>query len=366
MANGCRAATLVAPNRIEIREYAIPDIPPDGGLLKVEMGGVCGTDYKYYNGKLDLPMPIILGHEILGRVEKLGREAMRIHGVKEGDRVILKGSLGCGRCADCRRGFARFCKQRSAYGSRMSSANPPHLFGGFAEYLYLTPTALLTKISDGISAEAAALIGSVMANGFQWAVRHGGVKMGDYVLIQGPGQQGLACTFAASHAGAARIFVTGIGRDKERLAVARKFGAHRTIDVEQEDPANVIREETGGAMADVAVDVSGNPVAITKSVECLRRQGKLVIGGLTGDHTVTSMVTDRLVWGEICIQGAYTGDNDAVDATIRLLEATTFPVEEMVSHVFSLDETEHCIRAVGGEIPELYPTKALIKPWKSD
>ena len=201
-----------------------------------------------------------------------------------------------------------------------------------------------------------------MANGFQWALRRGGVKMGDYVLIQGPGQQGLACTFASRHAGAARIFVAGIGRDKNRLEVAEQFGAHRTIDVEKENVVDVVREETGGAMADVAVDVSGNPDAIRTSVDCLRRQGKLVLGGLTGDNTVTPMLMDRLVWGEICIQGAYVGDNDAIDATLRLMETTGFPVEQMVSHVFSLDETEKCIQAVGGEIPELFPTKALIKP----
>jgi len=182
------------------------------------------------------------------------------------------------------------------------------------------------------------------------------------VLIQGPGQQGLACTFAASHAGAARIFVTGIGRDKSRLEVAERFGAHRTINVEEESVAEVIREETGGAMCDVAVDVSGNPAAIVTSVDCLRRQGKLVLGGLTGDKTVTSMLMDKLVWGEICVQGAYTGDNDAIDATLRLMETTGFPVEQMVSHIFSLDETEQCIRAVGGEVPEMFPTKALIKP----
>ena len=110
------------------------------------------------------------------------------------------------------------------------------------------------------------------------------------------------------------------------------------------------------------MDVSGNPDAIRTSVDCLRRQGKLVLGGLTGDNTVTPMLMDRLVWGEICIQGAYVGDNDAIDATLRLMETTGFPVEQMVSHVFSLDETEKCIQAVGGEIPELFPTKALIKP----
>ncbi len=362
MAEKSRGATLVAPSKIEIREYPIPEIPPEGGLLAVEMAGVCGTDVKYYHGKLTLPLPVILGHEILGHVSKLGREAASIHGVKEGDRVILKGALGCGRCPDCRRGAARFCKRRTSYGGRTSSAKPPHLFGGFADYIYLAPDVLLTKITEDLPAKAAALIGSVMANGFQWVVRRGGVKMGDFVVIQGPGQQGLACTFAARQSGAARVFVSGIGRDTPRLALAMRFGAHRTINVEQEDLIEVVRRETGGAMADVVVDVSGSPQAIKTSIECVRRQGTMVLAGLSGDTTVTPMLMDKLVWREIRLQGAYTGDNDAVDASIRLLESTKFPVQEMVSHIFSLDETERCIQAVGGEIPELFPTKALIKP----
>ncbi|MFQ5875521.1 MAG: zinc-binding dehydrogenase [Dehalococcoidia bacterium] len=132
--------------------------------------------------------------------------------------------------------------------------------------------------------------------------------------------------------------------------------------MEQEDLIEVVRRETGGAMADVVVDVSGSPQAIRTSIECVRRQGTMVLAGLSGDTTVTPMLMDKLVWGEIRLQGAYTGDNDAVDASIRLLESTKFPVQEMVSHIFSLDETERCIQAVGGEIPELFPTKALIKP----
>jgi alcohol dehydrogenase len=362
MAATSRAATLLAPDKIEIREYPIPEISPDGGLVAVERAGVCGSDVKYFHGKIKLPLPVILGHEILGRVLKLGRAAGSIHDLKEGDRVILKGALGCGRCADCRRGAGRFCKKRTSYGGRTTCADPPHLFGGFADYIYLAPDALATKVGDDLAPEAAVLVGAVMANGFQWAVRLGGVKMGDYVLIQGPGQQGLACAFAARHAGAARIFVTGIGRDAQRLALAERFGAHRAINVEKENVVEVVREETGGAMADVVIDVSGSPKAIQTSIECVRRQGTMVLAGLTGDATATPMLMDKIVWGEIRLQGAFTADNDAVEATMRLLEATKFPVEEMVSHVFGLEETERCIRAVGGELPELYPTKALIKP----
>jgi threonine dehydrogenase-like Zn-dependent dehydrogenase len=115
-------------------------------------------------------------------------------------------------------------------------------------------------------------------------------------------------------------------------------------------------------MADVVVDVSGNPEAIKTSVDCVRHQGTLVLGGLTGDSTTTPLVMDKLVWGEIRLQGVFTADNDAIDATLRLLESTRFPIHEMVSHVFPLADTERCIQAVGGEIPDLYPTKALIKP----
>ena len=70
-----RGATLLGPDKLELREYPMPDIPADGGLVKVEMGGVCGTDVKYLHGKLKVDYPIILGHEILGRVEKLGKNA---------------------------------------------------------------------------------------------------------------------------------------------------------------------------------------------------------------------------------------------------------------------------------------------------
>lgn len=359
-----RGATLVEPGRLEIREYPVPEVAHDGALLEIELGGVCGTDVKYYRGRIELPLPVILGHEILGRVVALGRDAGAIHGVAEGDRVILKGSRGCGRCASCIRGAPRFCPTRTGYGGSTSSADPPHLYGGFADHLYVNPDALLLPVPERMSAAAAVVIGSVMANGFQWAVRQGGATLGSYVVVQGPGQQGLACVFAARQAGAARIIVTGLARDAERFALARAWGADRVVDVEEEDVVDVVREETGGELADVVVDVSGSPRAVVASVECLRPQGTLVLGGLTGSATETAMKLDRLVWKELRVQGAFTADSDAIVSTMRLVEATGFPVEDMVSHTFPLDETERCIVAVGGgpDGTEPLPTKAVIAP----
>ena len=357
-----RGATLVGPNRIEIREYPRPEIRPDGALLAVEAGGVCGTDVKYLHGTIPLPYPVILGHEIAGRIVEIGPDARRIHGVAEGDRVILKGTRGCGHCPDCRRGSPRFCRRKTNYGGKVSSDRPPHLFGGFADQLYVAPDAVLTPVDEGVSAEAACLIGSVMANGYQWAVVQGGAHLGDYVLIQGSGQQGLACTFAAKTTGAGRIVVTGRSIDADRLRLARAWGADRTVDVDREDLLEIVREETGGSMADVVVDVTGAPEAFATSIRATRRQGTVVLGGLVGTGVQVPVELDDLVWSEKRIQGTYTAGSDALDATLRSVAATGFPVTEMISHRFPLEETEQCIRAVGREIPDLYPVKAVIRP----
>ena len=136
-----------------------------------------------------------------------------------------------------------------------------------------------------------------MANGFQWAVRQGGATIGSYVVIQGPGQQGLACTFAARQAGAARIVVTGLARDRYRLELAKAWGADRVVVVDDEDIVEVVDEETSGELADVVVDVSGSPQAVLTSVDCLRPQGTLVLAGLSGSTTTTPMLLDRIVEG---------------------------------------------------------------------
>ena len=97
-----RGATLLGPDKLEVREYPVPDIPPDGGLVKVEMGGVCGTDVKYLHGKLKVDYPIILGHEILGRVEKLAEDPEGTQG------DVFQ--VSDGRCDDVQRGRHGRCR----------------------------------------------------------------------------------------------------------------------------------------------------------------------------------------------------------------------------------------------------------------
>ncbi|MGY9107211.1 MAG: alcohol dehydrogenase catalytic domain-containing protein, partial [Alphaproteobacteria bacterium] len=144
------AAVMTAPKTTELREIPIPDLPSDAGLLRVLANGVCGSDVgKYANQKF---APSILGHEIIGVVEKLGDAARARWGVSEGDCVALEEYLACGHCDYCRTGEYRSCfetdAQRSGtirYGSTSLDVAPA-LYGGQSRYLYLHTRTIFHRV----------------------------------------------------------------------------------------------------------------------------------------------------------------------------------------------------------------------------
>src|SRR5688572_6160692 len=262
MAEKLLVALKTAPSTTELREFDLPDIPADAALMKMEVAGVCGTDVSQYK----LPLrgaPLIMGHENVGYLAKVGSTFAKHKGFKEGDLVFLEHYLPCGHCEWDHMGEYRHCAATEwfydpaaiRYGYT-SIDTPPSLWGGFSQYLYLPLNAVLHDVPRGLTPEQAG-IATPMSNGVQWAVMDGGVGYGSTVLVQGPGQQGLCCVMACKQAGADRIIVTGTSRDARRLDVARKLGADDTIDVEKEDALERIREITAGKGVDVAIDCSG-------------------------------------------------------------------------------------------------------------
>lgn len=359
----CLAAVVDRLNHIVVQEFALPEIGEDDGLLKVEMAGACGTDYKIYDGRVAMaPLPIIMGHEILGHVAKIGGRAARRWGVKEGDRVVVEGSVGCMMCDNCRDGNYRFCVESKGYGVRRSSADAPHLWGAFAQYMYLAPGSLIHKVSDRLSPEAGCMITAVISNGVYWARWLGKVKIGDTVLIQGVGQQGLSCVVGAKESGATTIIVTGLSRDAQRMQIAKRLGADFTIDVQKENLTERVLEITAGKLPDVVLDVSGNPEALVTSMRLTKAQGVMVSAGLTGRDTLTPFPMDEFVLKEMTMVGAFSKPTEAVLATRNLLETGRHPVEEMVTHRYRLEQTEECILAIVGKIEGEYPAKAVIVP----
>ena len=150
--------------------------------------------------------PLILGHEIVGRIARIGDAAARRWGVREGDRVILEEPIPCGNCAACRVGRFQACGA-DRYGTK-PVASPPSLWGGYSDYVYLAPAAIMHKIPEEIPVELAPLF-VPLSNGAYWVEEIGGLHLGQTVVIQGPGQHGLGCVIAAKEAGAGCVIVTG-------------------------------------------------------------------------------------------------------------------------------------------------------------
>src|SRR6266853_6113177 len=175
------AAVLVGPNRFEVQELAIPEIPPDSGLLKIEACGVCGSDARIRE-RTD-GGPKIMGHENVGIIARLGRVAAERWQLKEGDRVALEEYVTCGACRWCRSGYFRYCALTGAGGLRYGSTPLsvwPGLWGGYSEYLYIHPGAMIHRLPSHVPANLATVF-LPLANGVELACGYGGATLGSSI-----------------------------------------------------------------------------------------------------------------------------------------------------------------------------------------
>lgn len=358
-----KSMVLEGPRKISMRQFDMPSTGPEDALLKVEMCGVCGSDVSMYNGKLQVPYPIIMGHEIVGYIEEIGDLFAERHQLKRGDRVVVEFTFGCGFCDQCLLGEYSSCVKRYTYGCTISCNQPPHLWGAYGEYLYLPPRAMVHKISPGVPAEAAVLTCAIMGNAIRWLRTVGQVTIGDTVVIEGPGQQGLAAVIAAGESGATNIIVAGRGdNDRTRLAMAKKLGAHHIIDIEKENLLDKVNQITEGRLADVVVDVTGKPAGLAAALDLARKRGTIVAPGMYGTNTEVPLLADKLIRKEISLKGVYSHDARSVKQAIKIVESGKYPLDELVTHKFPLKEADTAVRTAGGEIPGENPIKTVIIP----
>jgi threonine dehydrogenase-like Zn-dependent dehydrogenase len=363
------AAVRTGPGRTELREFPMPGIPDDAALLKVEVAGICGTDVKMYASP-PFRDPVIMGHENIGVIARAGRAFSERQGLREGDRVFVEHYVGCFRCEWCRIGEYRHCEATDwrtnpdarRYGYT-TSENPFHLWGGFAQYMFLPWNAVVHKVPDGVSAELAG-ISTPLSNGIEWALLSAGVGYDSTVLIQGPGQQGLSQTVACKQAGASLIIVTGTTRDAARMELAKKLGADHVIDVQTEDALGRIREITGGKGVDIVLDCTAGAgvTPVLLGIDALkRREGTLLIQGEMAafpDFPVKK-VTEKA----ITIKSARGHSFRACELALRQLASGRFPLDLLTTHTFGLSQVDRAIRAVGGEVEEDVVHVSLL-PWE--
>jgi threonine dehydrogenase-like Zn-dependent dehydrogenase len=369
MAERVLAAVRTAPMTTELREFPMPEIPDDGALLKVEVAGICGTDVKMY-AKPVIQAPVIMGHENVGTIVQAGPKFVERQGLGEGDRVFVEHYVACHRCEWCRLGEYRHCEltdwrtnpDARRYGYT-SAENPYHLWGGFAQYMYLPWNAVLHRVPDNVSDEEAGIV-TPLSNGIEWALYDCSVGFMSTVLIQGPGQQGLSQVVACKQAGASLIIVTGTARDAARLELAKRLGADHVIDVDAEDPLERVLEITGGKGVDVVLDCTAGAgtAPILLGIDALkRRAGTLLVQGELA--AFPDFPLKKLTEKAITIKSARGHSYRAVELALAQLASKRFPLELLTTHEFGLADADRAIRAVGGEVEDGVIHVSLL-PWK--
>lgn len=362
-----RSAVQVATRQTQIREFPLPDVPPDAGIMRVLKAGICGSDIPMYADGSGAPR--ILGHENVGLIEALGPIARDRWGVREGDLVALEEYLPCGHCADCRSGEYRSCmatdsRQTGAlrYGSTGIDVWPA-LWGGYGQFQFLHPRAVLHRVPSGVAPRMAAMA-LPLGNGFQWAHLDGGAGPGQVVVVQGPGQQGLACVVAAKIAGAQTVIATGLARDEFRLEVARQLGADYTVVVDREPLTRHVEEITDGRMADLVLDVSsgGAEEVINGGVALLHKRGKLLTAA-SKHKPLHGFDLDTLIRKQVTLRGVRGHSFRAVEMALELMASARVKLELLSTHEFGLDGVDEALRTVGGERPGANAIHVTIDPW---
>lgn len=262
-----KAVRLAKPGQnLEDQEIPIPQIGADDLLVRVKAAGICHSDAHYRAGKSRVePLPLTLGHEVAGVVEKCGAN---VNNFRAGDRVCLHYMTTCGHCAQCDRGTEQFCDTGKMIGKYRD--------GGFAEFIAI-PARSAFLLPQEISFEHGAIMMCSSATSLH-ALNKTRLKSGESVAIFGIGGLGISAVQLAKILGASKVFAVDI--NEKKLAMAESFGAI-PVNPAKFDAVGKIKELTDGKGVDVALELIGLPQTMQQAVKSLAIQGRAGLVGIT-------------------------------------------------------------------------------------
>lgn len=244
-----------------------PEIGRNDVLIRVEKTSICGTDLHIYEwdewARSTIPVPLVVGHEFMGRVAAVGDE---VEGISVGERVSGEGHITCGHCRNCRAGRREFCHSHKSVG-----VSRP---GAFADYLVL-PAQNVYPLPDHIPDDVAAVL-DPLGNATHTALAFDVV--GEDVLITGAGPIGVMAAAIVRHIGARYVVVTDV--NPYRLELAARMGVDRTVDARTEDPVAVMPELGMVEGFDVGLEMSGSEQAFNQLLDAMNHGGKVAVLGI--------------------------------------------------------------------------------------
>jgi threonine dehydrogenase-like Zn-dependent dehydrogenase len=380
-APGVLAATLVKPGKYEIREYPLPEPAAGCVLIRMEMSGICGTDkhtfqgYTTQYGGRRLEFPIIQGHENVGTIAAIGGDGKfaDFEGValREGDRVVVGANVACGECYYCRHDFPYYCCEKTTdYGNNLSAKNPPHLFGGWAQYLYVVPGSFLVKVPDELPSEVAVLteifavsVGLDRAKQMS-SFPNESFRFDDTVVVLGVGPLGMCFLMKARMLGAGTIIA--VDKSEYRLNFAKRLGADFAVNVEsmsRVERLQMVKDLTHGRGADMVIECAGVPEAVPEALETLRLGGLLVEAGNFSDLGEVPISPHRHICAKNArILGVGGEEPAAYGPSMRQMARymKNYPLREFVTHRYGLRD----VHAAMKKSVEAESLKVVLEPWR--
>ncbi len=340
-----RAQVVERPGKMVLKQIPIPEINEDEVLIKVQMCGICGTDYKILHGEYAKDsLPVVPGHEFWGIVEKIGKNSVDF---KVGDRVSVDLCMPCGTCYFCRRGDELLCSTFTQLGI--------HADGAFAEYVK-APIKNCYHIPDSIDDYSATFIEPMTA------VIQGSKKMNckiaSSIVVIGCGLGILHGVFAKLR-GAAPVII--VGDSERRLQIAKDMGVDYVINInDTPDPVAEVMKLTGGIGADYVLEAVGTPATYEQAFQMVRRGGTVEAFGVVDPAKTAALPPYEFVLGEKKVSGSCAGIGNDWGDVIRLLEYKRIDPSPLFSKVVPLEQLEEAIQE-SKENKEI--TRIFVSPW---
>jgi 5-exo-hydroxycamphor dehydrogenase len=354
-----QAAVLVEKNRLETWDVDVSGPEPGGALVKVVLGGVCGSDVHILTGEAgEMPFPIILGHEGVGRVERLGDGVATDYAgvpVKSGDLVYWSPIALCRRCYSCTVLEETPCENTSFF----EDASKPN-WGSYADFAWLPNGMPFYRLPDQADPLAVAALGCALPTVLRGFERCGPVRVGESVVVQGAGPVGLSAVLVASVAGAREVIV--IDSSPSRLQAARTLGATAVVSLHDspEERRRQIYDRTGPAGPDVVVEAAGALPAFPEGVDLGGNHGRYVILGLWGAIGTQPISPRDLTLKNLTIAGASfpkpRNYYHAMHLAARLQDRV--PLAGLVTHRFAIAQANEALDVTRKGIA----VKAVIDP----
>ncbi|MFV9568680.1 zinc-binding dehydrogenase [Thermoanaerobacter mathranii] len=310
---------------MELVDIDEPIINSDQVKIKVAYSGICGSDIHSYKGEYkNIRPPIVLGHEFSGVVVEVGSN---IEGIKVGDRVTSETTFYvCGVCDYCKSGDYNLCPYRKGIGTQVN--------GSFAEYVAVRKESVHV-LPDSIDLLSASLT-EPLACAAHATLEKTNIELGDIVLIFGPGPIGLL-TAQIVKARGAYVILAGLTKDKDRFKVALELGIDKTVDIQQENLEDIVKELTNGYGVDKVFECSGSIKAVNSGLSLLRKKGTIIQVGLFA-KSFNELDLEKIIQKEICYIGSRSQKPSSWKLALYLLETGKVNTKAIISDIYSLDD----------------------------